>query len=101
MKKVINVTRSDIKHGQRGHCDACMLALAIGRKVLNGSVRVLNSYKRDEVPTAYLVNKNWDTLASLPPKAKENEFRFERGNPVKPFRFTLDLPAKYWKRGTK
>jgi hypothetical protein len=86
MKLKINVTRRDIKLGERGHYAACPVARACRRHKPTARAWVLgNSISVAASPTAHL------GTAPLPDEVRAFIANFDRGEPVRPFRFTLVL----------
>lgn len=84
IRKTVNVSKKDIRHGVAGDCSACPLAKAIGR-VLQSAVRV--SLTREGNP--YFRFADSCVRHSLPPKALTFMTEFDRGKPVESFGFTL------------
>lgn len=90
MKKiVVNVTAKDIREGKQHECDSCPVARAISRK-LNRSVRVLiTAFRYFQSP-----RRGWSDLLPLPSKAEFFIAAFDGYKPVRPFRFTLNVPSR-------
>lgn len=78
----VEVTQADIDEGVAGDCDLCPIARAARRAGLYG-VMVSNSY---------VIGNCWD--ASLPQVARDFIRVFDDDATVRPFTFTLAVPAK-------
>lgn len=83
MRVKIDVTARDIRRGRPWRADACPLFLACDRLL------------RD-VETVYfcVAFQGSEDYVDLPPRAMDWVNDFDLGNPVKPFSFTLNVPAK-------
>lgn len=84
----IEVTQLDIDEGYQGDCEFCPIARAVSVKIKPGfTCRV----SRTEIA---LFNE-WRSLMGwlkLPVWATEFVVRFDKGFPVRPFSFDLDIP---------
>lgn len=93
MKVTISVTNKDIAEGCSGEASNCPVAKA-GNRVLSSSFKCVVFV--DFVIVPFGQPSCWDIR--LPPKARNFIRDFDHNVPVKPFRFQLDIPAKYLKR---
>lgn len=86
MKTTIEVTKGDIKKGVAKNYHTCPVARAISRKLKNGlapwvsTVLIIDYYK-----------------FGLPIEAHLFVIDFDKGLPVQPFSFDLDLPVELLK----
>lgn len=86
MKTRIEVTQDDIEKGVAKNCSACPVARAITKKLRQGlvagvsSVLLIDYYKFRLSIEAFLF-----------------VIDFDKGLPVQPFSFDLDLPAEFLK----
>lgn len=80
----VEVTQADIDEGERGHCAQCPIAKAMERTTGEvWHVTLFGAFPRDRyVPTA-----------QIPSKVQEFILAFDRGEPVTPFTFTLEVPG--------
>lgn len=81
----IQVTESDIQNGRKGIADLCMVALAVKR------------YINPEVADCLAVSRIGIHLPDISPfffsdAVGRNIDKFDRGLPVEPFNFFVDLP---------
>lgn len=79
---LIKVTAEDIKNGKRALTDCCPVALATSR--LLGKVRVTPRY-------LYATN----VMVLLPLVAVNFIYKFDRGEPVRPFTFELETRCHF------
>jgi len=95
MKVKVNVTQRDIKAGCKVNATCCPIARAINRLLRGGhssSVCQFGGHIYETGPVAEIV---------IPKKAAAFMDAFDKPAPVRPFTFTLDLPAKVLKARKK
>ena len=81
------VTETDIKTGIKNNCDYCPIANSIKGTIPAIDVRVTAS---DVIIFQY--NRKANETIKLPQNAIDFIKSFNKGEPVKPFTFELDLP---------
>jgi hypothetical protein len=80
MKKLIRVTPQDIREGERKDCHYCPIARAMNRAFRNKNIQVVG-------PGVWIKGK----LLRLPDPAMDFILRFDKGWPVKPFSFLVEV----------
>jgi hypothetical protein len=78
------VSQSDISHGIRHDCRRCPVALAV-RRAWWRKFRQVARLSLD----AYEIRLNGATI-ELPVAVSNKIFQFDKGYPIRPFRFTLE-----------
>lgn len=78
----VNVTKTDIKDGDVGHCGRCPVALALQRAFDTKLVRAAHFFLE-------VGRHKWDT----PPEVRMFINRFDNGEGVVPFSFQLQVSA--------
>lgn len=88
-KLTVSVTQDDIQFGKKGNCDWCPVAHAVRRVVSEKYIKI-------SVGKRWLVLWPNDVIISreveLPEVAKTFIKEFDRGLPVSPFTFEIDIP---------
>lgn len=82
--EIIEVRQEDIDRGVRGACNQCPVALAI-RRTLPGIRAMADSLRLDLTPNYFV----W-----TPSVARRFILDYDRGQPVHPFSFPLEIPAQ-------
>ncbi len=89
----IDVTREDIDNGTKRACGLCPVALA-AKRVVAPFMRVAAYSTALELVTTERPFRP-DTLHRLPATATSFIIDFDRGSPVEPFSFELDIPEEF------
>lgn len=90
----INVTNHRIKTGIRSACKKCPIALAI-------TARLKNKYFAEVQPVSIRIRNRrdgcyyWEYQEYTPWVALGFIEKFDNGEKVKPFRFSLEIPVKF------
>lgn len=86
----IEVTRAHIRHGKRGECRNCPIALAVDSHLnrdhyceVHHDLSILNKH--------YLFSR---VSMPLPASALNFAMDFDYGRPVEPFSFDIDIPTE-------
>lgn len=87
----IEVTQSDIDHGERGSCTACPIAIALERH-LGCHVTVQENDTEVAPPCAWIRIQRDGSQHQLPGSAESFIRRFDDGKSVAPFAFNLNIP---------
>lgn len=90
---IITVTKTDIKKGKKESTTCCPIALAVKRKLKKPQLIYVF---RDEIRFGRQWGNNYDNDIDLPKSAVKFIDKFDDGEKVKPFSFTLS--AKELKR---
>jgi hypothetical protein len=85
---IVRVTQEDIDEGTKGDCTFCPIALAVDR-ALGGECCVAVT-----IFDVYITENAHAEVFPLPSEARQFIQRFDKGKPVSPFEFELDLDAE-------
>lgn len=87
---LISVTQGDIERGYQGSPSSCPIARAIRRHVGRENMDIM--VRPCGLTGRWMAGYRLRQTVWIPEEAGDFAHRFDNGDPVQPFSFTLDLP---------
>lgn len=94
---LIDVTQEDINEGFKCDCTFCPVARALARHIINTKVMYVlvdTEYMKLSRVGAKLADRTDIRICRTPDKARDFIYRFDDGDEVHPFQFTIQVPPE-------